>query len=205
MTFTLPELTYPYDALEPHIDARTMEIHYTKHHNTYVDNLNKALEKAPDLSDKSLEQLLLLGDKLPDEVRAVILNNGGGHMNHSFFWESMSPDPKVPSEALKNKISETFTSWEEFQTQFAQAGLTRFGSGWAWLVCSQKSKDLSIISTPNQENPVQTGFTAILGIDVWEHAYYLHYQNKRADYIAAWWNVVDWDCIEKRLMAALSS
>lgn len=205
MTYTLPKLPYDYDALEPHIDARTMEIHHTKHHNAYIENLNKALEKAPELAGKTLEKLLLSGDELPAEVRSAILNNGGGHMNHSFFWESMRPGADVPSDELKKKISDAFTSWEEFQTQFTQAGLSRFGSGWAWLVCNDKSKELGVISTPNQENPMQTGFTPILGIDVWEHAYYLHYQNKRAEYIAAWWNVVDWECVEKRLMAALSS
>ncbi|KXK09089.1 MAG: Superoxide dismutase (Mn) [Microgenomates bacterium OLB22] len=205
MIYTLPKLSYDYSALEPHIDALTMQIHHSKHHATYIDNLNKALEKAPQLSEKSLEELLLLGEKLPADVKVAILNNGGGHINHSFFWESMSPTPSKPSERLQKSIADGFGTWDEFQAQFAQAGLTRFGSGWAWLVCHNNSKELSIISTPNQENPLQTGHTPILGVDVWEHAYYLHYQNRRADYIAAWWNIVDWDRVENRLAEALTS
>jgi len=198
MAFSLPALPYAYDALEPHIDARTMEIHHTKHHQAYVNNLNAAIEKAPELQGKSLDDLMRGINSVPEAVRAAVRNNGGGHWNHSMFWELMGANKGgEPKGRLGDAIKSAFGDFSKFKEQFAAAGASRFGSGWAWLL-SDGGK-LSITSTPNQDNPLMDGKTAILGLDVWEHAYYLKYQNKRPDYIAAWWNVVNWDAVAKRL------
>ena len=198
MPFTLPPLPYPTDALEPHIDAKTMEIHHTKHHQAYVNNLNAAIEKAPELAGKSLDDLMRGINSVPEAVRTAVRNNGGGHWNHSMFWELMGPGKGgEPTGKLADAIKSAFGDFAKFKEQFAAAGTGRFGSGWAWLV-SDGGK-LSITSTPNQDNPLMDGKTAILGLDVWEHAYYLKYQNRRPDYITAWWNTVNWDAVAKRL------
>jgi superoxide dismutase, Fe-Mn family len=191
MAFTLPELPYAFDALEPHVDARTMEIHHGKHHAAYVNNLNAALQ-GTEHEGKSLEELFAIMSKLPPAVR----NNGGGHWNHSMFWEVMAPNAGgEPTGALAAQINKNFGSLDEMKKLFAQAGATRFGSGWAWL-CKDENGELFITSTPNQDNPLMDVADKkgqpILGLDVWEHAYYLHYQNRRPDYISAWWNVVNW-------------
>jgi len=199
MPFTLPALPYAYDALEPHIDARTMEIHHTKHHQAYVNNLNAALEKAPQLEGKSLDDLMKGINSVPEAVRTAVRNNGGGHWNHSQFWEWMGPKRGgEPSGRLGDAIKSSFGEFAKFKEQFAAAAAGRFGSGWVWLVDEGNGK-LSITSTPNQDNPLMEGKKAILGLDVWEHAYYLKYQNKRPDYVAAWWNVVNWDAVAKKL------
>ena len=199
MPFTLPALPYAYDALEPHIDARTMEIHHTKHHQAYVNNLNAALEKAPQLEGKSLDDLMRGINSVPEAVRTAVRNNGGGHWNHSQFWEWMGPKRGgEPSGRLGDAIKSSFGEFAKFKEQFAAAAAGRFGSGWVWLVDEGNGK-LSITSTPNQDNPLMEGKKAILGLDVWEHAYYLKYQNKRPDYVAAWWNVVNWDAVAKKL------
>ena len=198
MAFTLPALPYAYDALEPHIDAKTMEIHHTKHHQAYVNNLNAAIEKAPDLQGKSLDDLMKNINTVPEAVRTAVRNNGGGHWNHSMFWEIMGPGKGgEPTGKLADAIKSAFGDLAKMKEQFAAAGGSRFGSGWAWLI--NDGGKLSITSTPNQDNPLMEGKTAILGLDVWEHAYYLKYQNKRPDYVAAWWNVVNWDSVAKRL------
>jgi Fe-Mn family superoxide dismutase len=197
MPFTLPPLPYPYDALEPHIDARTMEIHHTKHHQTYVNNLNAAVEKAPELAGKSIDELMRGINSVPEAVRTQVRNNGGGHWNHSMFWELMSANAGgEPSGKLADAIKSAFGDFSKFKEQFTAAGTGRFGSGWAWLL--NDGGKLSITSTPNQDNPLMDGKNAILGLDVWEHAYYLKYQNRRPDYIGAWWNVVNWDAVGKR-------
>jgi Fe-Mn family superoxide dismutase len=197
MPFTLPALPYAYDALEPHIDARTMEIHHTKHHQAYVNNLNAAIEKAPELANKSLDDLMRGVNGLPEAVRTAVRNNGGGHWNHSLFWQLMGPGKGgEPRGALADAIRQSFGDFSKFKEQFAAAGASRFGSGWAWLVAD--GGKLSITSTPNQDNVLMDGKTGILGLDVWEHAYYLKYQNRRPEYIAAWWNVVDWDAVSSR-------
>jgi superoxide dismutase, Fe-Mn family len=197
MPFTLPQLPYAYDALEPHIDARTMEIHHTKHHQAYVNNLNAAIEKAPELANKSLDDLMRGVNSLPESVRTAVRNNGGGHWNHSLFWQLMGPGKGgEPRGALADAIRQSFGDFSKFKEQFAAAGAGRFGSGWAWLVAD--GGKLSITSTPNQDNVLMDGKTAILGLDVWEHAYYLKYQNRRPEYITAWWNVVDWDAVSSR-------
>jgi superoxide dismutase, Fe-Mn family len=199
MPFTLPALPYAYDALEPHIDARTMEIHHTKHHQTYVNNLNAALEKAPQLEGKSLDDLMRGISGVPEAVRTAVRNNGGGHWNHSMFWELMgAKQGGDPRGRIGDAIKSSFVDFTKFKEQFAAAATGRFGSGWAWLIDDGNGK-LSITSTPNQDNPLMEGKKALLGLDVWEHAYYLKYQNKRADYIAAWWNVVNWDAVAKRM------
>jgi Fe-Mn family superoxide dismutase len=199
MPFTLPALPYANDALEPHIDARTMEIHHTKHHQAYVNNLNAALEKAPQLEGKSLDDLMRTINSVPEAVRTAVRNNGGGHWNHSMFWELMGPKQGgEPRGRIADAIKNSFGDFSKFKEQFAAAATGRFGSGWAWLVDEGNGK-LSITSTPNQDNPLMDGKKAILGLDVWEHAYYLKYQNKRPDYIAAWWNVVNWDAVAKKL------
>ena len=199
MPHTLPTLPYSYDALEPHIDARTMEIHHTKHHQAYITNLNAALDKHPELHEKSVEELVADLDMVPEDIRTAIRNHGGGHLNHSFFWEILSPHSSLkPSGALATAIDSAFGSFDSFKEKFAAAAASRFGSGWAWLVLDGKS--LAIVSTANQDNPITEGKTPILGLDVWEHAYYLHYQNKRPDYVAAFWNVVNWTEVEKRFM-----
>ncbi len=199
MPFSLPSLPYPYDALEPHIDKLTMEIHHTKHHAAYVNNLNKALESAPELANKGLEELLANNCALvPEKIRTAVRNHGGGHINHSFFWEIMGPKAGgQPSGKLAEAINKTFGSFEKFKEKFTEAALGRFGSGWAWLVYTPDKK-LEVYSTPNQDSPLMEGKTPILGIDVWEHAYYLKYQYRRADYVQAWWNVVNWAAVEKR-------
>jgi superoxide dismutase, Fe-Mn family len=200
MPFTLPPLPYAHDALEPHIDAKTMEIHHGKHHQAYVNNLNAALEKAPELQTKSIEELLQGLDKAPETVRTAIRNNGGGHWNHTLFWELMGPGAGgAPTGALSQAIDASFGGFDKFKEQFNAAGVGRFGSGWAWLV--RKGDKLAITSTPNQDNPLMEGTSpkdVLLGVDVWEHAYYLKYQNRRPDYLAAWWNVVNWGAVAKR-------
>lgn len=200
MTFTLPKLPYAFDALEPHIDAKTMEIHHGKHHQTYVNNLNAAVEKAPELQGKSLEDLLKNLNSAPEAVRTAVRNNGGGHWNHSLFWELMGPhDGKEPEGKLADAITSAFGDFTKFKEQFAAAATGRFGSGWAWLV--NDGGKLSITSSPNQDNPIMEGkspSSILLGLDVWEHAYYLKYQNRRPDYITAWWNVVNWKAVESR-------
>jgi Fe-Mn family superoxide dismutase len=196
MPHSLPSLPYDFGALEPHIDAKTMEIHHGKHHQTYVTKLNEALEKAPDLADKSLDELMRSLDKAPDAVKTAIRNNGGGHWNHSFFWPLMSANAGgEPGGKLADAITASFGDFAKFKEQFAAAAVGRFGSGWAWLV--RDGDKLAITSTPNQDNPLMEGKRAILGLDVWEHAYYLKYQNRRPDYITAWWNVVNWDAVAK--------
>jgi Fe-Mn family superoxide dismutase len=197
MAFTLPELPYGFGALEPHIDAKTMEIHHGKHHQAYVNNLNAAIEKAPELAGKSLDDLMRGIDSVPEAVRTAVRNNGGGHWNHSFFWKLMGPNAGGnPSGDVGKAIDDAFGSFDKFKEQFAAAGAGRFGSGWAWLI--NDGGKLSIASTPNQDNPLMDGKNAILGVDVWEHAYYLKYQNRRPDYISAWWNVVNWQEVEKK-------
>ena len=196
MPHSLPSLPYDFGALEPHIDAKTMEIHHGKHHQTYVTKLNEALEKAPELANKSLDELMQSLDKAPDAVKTAIRNNGGGHWNHSFFWQLMGPDAGgEPGGKLAEAINASFGDFTKFKEQFAAAGVGRFGSGWVWLI--RDGNKLAITSTPNQDNPLMEGKRAILGLDVWEHAYYLKYQNKRPDYITAWWNVVNWDAVAK--------
>ena len=198
MAFTLPQLPYAYDALEPHIDAKTMEIHHTKHHQAYVNNLNAAIEKAPELQGKSLDDLMKGINSVPEAVRTAVRNNGGGHWNHSMFWELMGKGKGgEPTGKLADAIKSAFGDFAKFNEQFAAAAAGRFGSGWAWLV-SDGGK-LSITSTPNQDNPLMDGKKAILGLDVWEHAYYLKYQNRRPDYVTAWWNVVDWGKVAAKL------
>lgn len=197
MAFTLPPLPYDFAALEPHIDAKTMEIHHGKHHQTYVNNLNAATEKAPELASKSLDDLMRSVNTLPESVRTAVRNNGGGHWNHSMFWQIMAPKAGgEPGGNLGNAIRTAFGDFAKFREQFSAAGVGRFGSGWAWLV--NNGGKLSITSTPNQDNPLMEGQRAIMGLDVWEHAYYLKYQNRRPDYITAWWNVVNWKEVEKR-------
>jgi Fe-Mn family superoxide dismutase len=199
MTFVLPDLPYAFDALEPHIDARTMEIHHDKHHAGYVNKLNAALEGHPELQDMTALQLLLNLDSIPENIRTAVRNNGGGHVNHSMFWTSMSPDGGgTPGGMLGSAIDDSFGSFADFHSQFNAAAGGRFGSGWAWL--GVRDDGLVITSTPNQDNPIFTeGVIPLLGLDVWEHAYYLKYQNRRPDYIAAFWNVVDWDEVGARL------
>jgi Fe-Mn family superoxide dismutase len=197
----VPPLPYAFDALEPYIDKLTMEIHHDKHHGAYVTNLNKALEGHADLQALSIEDLLTRLDRVPENIRATVRNNGGGHMNHSMFWKIMKKGGGgEPKGQLAEAIRSSFGSFADFKTKFSQAGVTRFGSGWAWLL--MKDGKLAIDSTPNQDNPVMNGAKPVMGLDVWEHAYYLKYQNKRPDYIEAWWNVVNWEEIEKNLAAA---
>jgi Fe-Mn family superoxide dismutase len=197
MSHTLPALPYALDALEPYIDAQTMSIHHGKHHQAYVNNLNAAIEKAPELASWSLDDLCRNIEKVPEPVRTAVRNNGGGHWNHSLFWTTMhAHDGAEPTGALKSAIDAAFGDLTTFKAQFAAAGATRFGSGWAWLVAAPDGK-LSIESSPNQDNPLMSGKKAILGLDVWEHAYYLKYQNRRPDYIGAWWNVVNWAEVAK--------
>ncbi len=201
MAFELPPLPYAKDALEPNIDAQTMEIHHDKHHAGYVNNLNKALEGHADLQGKSLEELLGSIDSLPESIRTAVRNNGGGHSNHSMFWQIMSPNGGgEPTGELATAINSSFGSLDNFKQQFAAAGAGRFGSGWAWLLVASDGS-LSVSSTANQDSPLMEGKTPILGVDVWEHAYYLKYQNRRADYLTAWWNVVNWSEVAKRYAA----
>lgn len=198
MAHELPTLPYAHNALEPHIDARTMEIHHGKHHAAYVANLNKALESAPDLAGKSAEDLIKDLNAVPEGIRGAVRNNGGGHVNHTLFWNSMGAGKGgAPTGALGAAIQATFGSFDDFKAKFEAAGLSRFGSGWAWL-SRAKDGQLTVHSTANQDNPVMEGLTPLVGCDVWEHAYYLNYQNRRADYLKAWWNVVDWDAVAQR-------
>jgi superoxide dismutase, Fe-Mn family len=202
MAHTLPDLPYPKNALEPHIDAQTMEIHHDRHHAAYVNNLNAALEKHPNLQNKSIEDLLRGIDSVPEDIRTAVRNNGGGHANHTLFWTIMSSDGGgQPSGALAQDIDRTFGSFDAFKEKFASAAKTQFGSGWAWLGLDQSGK-LHVHGTPNQDSPFMQGHKPILGLDVWEHAYYLKYQNKRPDYIEAWWNVVNWDQVSRNYEAA---
>lgn len=191
-------LPYAYDALEPYIDAETMQIHHDKHHTTYVNNLNATVEGFPDLAEKTAEELITHLDQVPEEIRTAVRNNAGGHVNHSMFWQIMAPNAGgEPSGALAEEIKKSFGSFGEFQAKFNDAGTKRFGSGWVWLIRTKDGK-LDILSTANQDNPMTNGHKPILGNDVWEHAYYLKYKNMRADYLKAWWNVVNWAEIEKR-------
>ena len=200
MPHTLPALPYDFAALEPHIDTQTMQIHHGKHHQAYVTNLNAALDKHPELHAKSLDDLLKGLNSVPEAIRGVVRNNGGGHSNHSLFWTLMSPKGGgEPSGALADAVKKAFGDFAKFKEQFAAAGTGRFGSGWAWLIWNNGK--LEITSTPNQDTPVMDGKTPIMGLDVWEHAYYLKYQNRRPDYIAAWWNVVNWAEVAKRFAA----
>jgi superoxide dismutase, Fe-Mn family len=198
MAHTLPPLPYPTDALEPHIDKMTMEIHHGKHHNAYVTNLNAAIEKAPELASKSVEDLVKGINSVPEAVRTAVRNNAGGHLNHSMFWLIMGPKAGgAPTGAIADAINSSFGSFDKFKEQFKAAAVGRFGSGWAWVI--DQGGKLVIESTPNQDNPLMDGKKPVFGIDVWEHAYYLKYQNRRPDYIDAWWNVVNWAEINKRL------
>lgn len=199
MAYELPPLPYDFAALEPHIDAQTMQLHHDKHHATYVNNLNGALEKHAQLQSKSAEELIKALSSVPEEIRTVVRNNAGGHVNHSMFWQIMNPDGGgEPTGQIAEEIKKAFGDFNTFKQQFSDAGAKRFGSGWVWLVSSSDSK-LQIISTPNQDNPLMDGHYPVLGNDVWEHAYYLKYQNRRPDYLNAWWNTVNWDAINKRL------
>jgi Fe-Mn family superoxide dismutase len=196
MAFELPQLPYAYDALEPHIDKETMNIHHTKHHNTYVTKLNEALQGHDELLTKSVEELVSNLDAVPENIRTAVRNNGGGHANHSLFWKLLTPNgSSKPAGELAQAIESKFGSLEKFKEEFAAAAAGRFGSGWAWLVLN--NGELEITSTPNQDNPLSEGKTPLLGLDVWEHAYYLNYQNRRPDYINAFWNVVNWDEVSK--------
>jgi Fe-Mn family superoxide dismutase len=194
MAFELPPLPYAYDALEPHIDKETMTIHHDKHHGAYVTNLNAAIEKHPDLAKLTIEEIIRgLNTIVPEDIRTAVRNNGGGHLNHTLFWDLMTPGgPAAPTGPLLDAINKTFGSLDEFKKQFNDAGIKRFGSGWVWLVV-KADKSIAILSTPNQDNPLTDGHTPIIGNDVWEHAYYLKYQNLRAKYLEAWWNVLNWD------------
>ncbi|RWR15125.1 superoxide dismutase SodA [Siminovitchia fortis] len=195
MAYELPQLPYAYDALEPHIDKETMNIHHTKHHNTYVTNLNKAVEGS-ELANKPVEELIADLDSVPESIRTAVRNNGGGHANHSLFWKLLSPQGGgEPSGDLKDAIESKFGSFDKFKEEFEAAGAGRFGSGWAWLIVN--NGELEITSTPNQDSPIMEGKKPILGLDVWEHAYYLKYQNRRPDYMKAFWNVVNWNEVQK--------
>lgn len=201
MAFELPQLPYAYDALEPHIDKETMNIHHTKHHNTYVTNLNAALEGNEELLSKSVEEVVANLDAVPEAARTAVRNNGGGHANHSLFWTILSPNGGgAPTGDLAAAIDSKFGSLDNFKAEFAKAATTRFGSGWAWLVVN--NGELEVTSTPNQDSPLMEGKTPVLGLDVWEHAYYLNYQNRRPDYIGAFWNVVNWEEVANRYIAA---
>ncbi len=203
MSHELPELPYGYDALEPHIDAKTMEIHHTKHHQGYVDKLNAAVGKFPELEEKNVEELIGDLDSVPEEIRAAVRNNGGGHANHSLFWQILSSEKKDFEGDIAKKIEESFGSFEEFKKKFSDAAMNRFGSGWAWLVVNSDG-ELEITSTPNQDSPISQGDFPVLGIDVWEHAYYLRYQNKRADYIEAFFNLINWERVNDFYEKAVS-
>jgi superoxide dismutase, Fe-Mn family len=201
MAIEVPALPYAYEALEPYIDSQTMHLHHDKHHQAYVDNFKAALEKAPELKDKNPEDILRNLSSVPEAVRTAVQNNGGGHVNHSMFWAIMGPNAGgAPTGAIGDAITKTFGDFAQFQEKFNDAGLKRFGSGWAWLV--QGKSGLEIVSTANQDNPLSQGLYPIMGNDVWEHAYYLKYQNRRAEYLKAWWNVVNWNEVNKRFATA---
>ena len=196
--YKLPDLGYPTDALEPHVDAQTMEIHHGKHHQAYINNLNAALGKHPEVQQRPVEDLLRSLNQVPEEIRTVVRNNGGGYLNHNLFWEIMAPGgASEPSGELAQRINDSFGSFDSFKEQFEKSATTRFGSGWAWLAADASGR-LHVFSTANQDHPLMDGHTPILGLDVWEHAYYLKYQNRRPDYIKAWWNVVNWDVVAKK-------
>jgi len=198
MAFELPKLPYTVDALEPYIDAQTMSIHHTKHHQAYITNLNAAIEKHPELAVKSLEDLLSDLNAVPEDIRAAVRNHGGGTWNHNMFWEIMGPKTGgAPSGAVAQALESAFGSFDAFKSEFEKAATTRFGSGWAWLV--KKGDGLAVVSTANQDNPLSEGMAPVMGIDVWEHAYYLKYQNRRPEYISNWWNVVNWEAVAERL------
>lgn len=195
----LLQLPYSYDALEPYIDARTMEIHYTKHHAAYVGKLNEALQSYPDLQSMPVEDLLLGIQNVPEQIRTMVINNGGGYANHTLFWKIMKPQGGgEPGRRIGEAIQSAFGGFQNFRDIFSKAAVGQFGSGWAWLIKDQSGK-LSVIALPNQDSPLMQGFTPVLGLDVWEHAYYLKYQNRRVDYVEAWWNVVNWEEVEKNL------
>jgi superoxide dismutase, Fe-Mn family len=197
MAFELPKLSYAFDALEPYIDARTMEIHLNKHHQTYINKLNEALEKHPEMKDKSLDSLLSDLNAVPEDIRGAVRNHGGGTWNHNMFWEIMGPDAGgAPTGDLAAALDSNFGSFDAFKSEFENAATGVFGSGWAWLV--KRGGGLAVVSTPNQDNPLSQGMTPVMGIDVWEHAYYLHYQNRRPEYVSNWWNVVNWDAVAER-------
>ena len=199
--YTVPALPYPFNALEPHISAKTMEVHHDKHHVAYVTNLNNALKDHPEHQGKPIEELIAGLDKLPESIRTVVRNNGGGHANHSLFWTIMKPGGGgEPTGELAERIKSELGGFAAFKEAFSKAGATRFGSGWAWLIVGKDGK-LAVMSLPNQDSPIMEGLTPLLGLDVWEHSYYLDYQSRRPDYIAAWWNTVDWDAVGKRLAA----
>jgi superoxide dismutase, Fe-Mn family len=201
MAFTLPDLPFPFNALEPHIDAKTMEIHHDKHHGTYVSKLNTALEKAPSFQGKPIEEILKNLDAVPAEVRTAVRNHGGGHLNHSLFWKMLSPKGGgKPTGALAAAIDKAFGSFDVFKEQFGTAAANHFGSGWAWL-CADSTGKLVITTLPNQDNPVSQGLKALLGLDVWEHAYYLKYQNRRPEYVSAFWNIVSWEQVAANFAA----
>jgi len=202
MPFELPPLPYPYDALEPYIDAKTMDVHYNGHHGTYVRNLNAAIEKHPELEGRSVEDLLRNIQQIPEDIRTAVRNNGGGHANHSMFWTIMGPNAGgEPKGELAEAINQTFGSFQAFKDQFSAAAAGVFGSGWAWLVLNNGK--LEIVTRPNQDSPYMDNLYPVMGLDVWEHAYYLKYQNRRAEYIANWWNVVNWDAVAERYRAGL--
>ena len=201
MAYELPPLPYPFNALEPHIDAKTMEIHHDKHHQAYITNANNALKDHPDLAAKPVDELIANLSQVPESIRTVVRNNAGGHSNHTFFWKIMGPNAGgAPKGKLAEAITATFGSVDAFKEKLQAAGASRFGSGWAWLVVNKEGK-LEITSTPNQDSPIMEGLKPVIGIDVWEHSYYLLYQNKRPDYLKAWWNVVNWDQAEKNFSA----
>ncbi len=203
MAHELPPLPYDYAALEPHIDAATMQTHHDKHHAAYVNNLNAALEKAPHLQGKSAEDLIRDLNSVPEEIRTAVRNNGGGHVNHTMFWQIMAPKAGgEPQGAINDAIKDTFGGFDKFKEQFNDAGVKRFGSGWVWLVGSSESGKLQITSSANQDNPLTEGLQPILGNDVWEHAYYLKYQNRRPEYLAAWWNTINWEEVNKRFQGS---
>ena len=201
MAYELPPLPYPFNALEPHIDAKTMEIHHDKHHQAYITNANKALEGHPDLAAKPVDELLADLNKIPESIRTVLRNNAGGHSNHTFFWKIIGPNAGGnPKGKLAEAINSSFGGFDQFKGELEKAGIGRFGSGWAWLVVNKEGK-LQITSTANQDTPISDGLKPVIGVDVWEHAYYLLYQNRRPDYLKAWWNVVNWDQAEKNFTA----
>jgi Fe-Mn family superoxide dismutase len=201
MAYEVPPLPYDYSALEPYIDTQTMHLHHDKHHQAYVTNLNAAIDKAPELKDLSVEDLMKGLENVPEAVRAAVRNNGGGHINHTMFWVIMGPNAGgEPSGAIADAIKSTFGDFASFKEKFNDAGVKQFGSGWAWLV-RDKNRKLQIMSTPNQDNPLGQGFYPVMGNDVWEHAYYLKYQNRRADYLKEWWNVVSWPEVNKRFQS----
>ena len=199
MAFELPKLQYSYDALEPYIDAKTMEIHHSKHHQTYITNLNKALESYPELFEKSLEDLLANLDQIPESIRVAVRNGGGGHYNHTLFWQIIGPkSDSKPRQNMNSGRKNSFESFDNFKSEFNEKATKQFGSGWGWL-CQDKSGKLVTLSTPNQDTPISSGLNPVLGIDVWEHAYYLNYQNKRPDYINAFWEIINWEAVESKL------